>query len=159
MKFDQRSQYPTESSTMTTRLLAIAVTRIVLHNAADDRRSDASPQRHPDERRVRRFRHERRFHFRRRIWIEDRDVADAASLQRSAGQPEDARRTARHQLDETSEPDDLAAHEDVVAHRERRFESDDAEWCEVELDVLLVEVMRSVIGRDRIDGFVGDSFE
>src|SRR2546423_6399156 len=100
MKFDQRSPYDTESSTMTTRFRSIAATRIVLHYAADDRRRHAPAQRHADEWRVHRLRHEWRPHVRGAVDIEQCHVADRAALKRSARQPEDARRSCREKLDE-----------------------------------------------------------
>ena len=62
----------------------------------------------------------------RRIEIEQRHVAGRARGERSARQVEDARRPARHQVDEAREVDHARAHEAVVANGEGRLQPDDA---------------------------------
>ena len=48
-------------------------------------------------------------------------------------------------------------HQRVEADRHRRLEADDAERRAVELDVLLVGVVRRVVGGDDVDAAVGDA--
>ena len=47
----------------------------------------------------------------------------------------------------------------VEDERHARFEPDDPEGRLVELDALFVGVMRRVVGRDRVDGSVGNAFD
>ena len=48
-------------------------------------------------------------------------------------------------------------HEPIETQRHGRLEADDAERRAVELDVLLVVVVRRVIGGDHVDAAVGDA--
>ena len=48
-------------------------------------------------------------------------------------------------------------HEPIEAERHRGLEAGDAERRAVELDVLLVVVMRRVVGRDDVDAAVGEA--
>ena len=123
--------------------------------------TDPAVQRLPDERRVLRLREERRSRPGRRA---SRSIIVTsprrAALQRAAREVEDARRTARQQIDQARQIDRPSSRTSCdVADRERRLEADHAERREVELDVLLVDVMRRVIGGDRVDGAVGDPFD
>ena len=77
----------------------------------------------------------------------------------AAGDPQDARRVHRHQLDQPRQPDDAAVHQPIERNRNRRLEADDAERRAIELDVLLVGVMRRVIGGDDVDAAVGDALQ
>src|SRR6185436_4044130 len=102
MKFDQRSQYDGESSTMTTRLsFGSFMFFFVLHLAGDDRRDDAPVQRLSDERRIRCLRIRLPRHLDLRVDVQQRHVAEAARTQRAAREIERAGGTAGQQLDET----------------------------------------------------------
>ena len=52
-----------------------------------------------------------------------------------------------------------AMHEAVEAERHRRLEAGDAERRVIELDLLLVVVMRRVIGGDDVDAAVGEPLQ
>ena len=67
------------------------------------------------------------------------------------------RRVHRHQLDQPRQRDHAGVHQPVERERDRGLEPDDAERRAVELDVLLVVVMRRVIGGDHVDAAVGDA--
>ena len=83
--------------------------------------------------------------------------AGAPSASDPPGTLQDPRRVHRQQLDEPRQRDDAGVHEPVEAQRHRRLEADDAERRAVELDVLLVVVMRRVIGGDDVDAAVDDA--
>ena len=82
--------------------------------------------------------------------------AGRAVRQRSAGTREDARRVRRQQLDGPHDPDPSRVDQPVEHQRHARLEADDAERRAVELDELLVRVVRRVVGGDHVDGAVGD---
>ena len=51
---------------------------------------------------------------------------------------------------------DAGVHQPIEAQRHRRLEAGDAERRAIELDLLLVVVMRRVIGGDDVDAAVGE---
>src|SRR5258708_39686451 len=82
--------------------------------------------------------------------MDDRHIAECTGGERPAVEIERAGRAARQQLDEPCQVDDSAGHEPRVADAEGRLQTDHTEGREIELDILLVEMMRRVIGGDRV---------
>jgi hypothetical protein len=70
---------------------------------------------------------------------------------------ENPRRIGGHQLDETRQRDRARVDQSIERQRHGRLEPGDAERRPIELDVLLIVVMRRVIGGDHVDGAVDDS--
>ncbi len=80
--------------------------------------------------------------------------------QRAAGQLEDPRRSCTTSARSAASGRSSSSRTSRSWQtRERGLEADDAERREVELDVLLVEMVRRVVGRDDVDGAVGDRLE
>ena len=79
----------------------------------------------------------------------------------SASEPPGTRRIRAGFTDSSStsrdSDDDAGVHQPIEAQRHRRLEAGDAERRAVELDVLLVVVMRRVIGGDDVDAAVGEA--
>ena len=80
--------------------------------------------------------------------------APGASVPPSRAQ--DAGRVQRQQLDEPRQGDETGVHEPIEDERHARLEPDDAERGAVELDLLLVRVVRRMIGGDHVDGAVAE---
>ncbi|MFM9079964.1 MAG: hypothetical protein ACKOTE_07485, partial [Opitutaceae bacterium] len=69
----------------------------------------------------------------------------------AAGQVEELRGAARHEVDHEGQPEAVAAHEHLEGNGQRGLEADDAVGREVELLVLLVIRVRRVVGGDDVD--------
>ncbi len=65
----------------------------------------------------------------------------------------------RQQLDQPRQSDDARVHEPIEAERKRRLETDDAERRAVELERLLVGMMRRVVGGDDVDRPVAEALD
>ena len=85
--------------------------------------------------------------------------AGAPSLSVPPGRLKTPRGIDRQQLDGADERDAPGVHQPVEDNRHGRLEPDDAERRAVELHHLLVGVVRRVIGRDHVDGAVGNPLE
>ncbi len=81
----------------------------------------------------------------------------------SASEPPGTRRIRAGFTDSSSTSRDSAmtpgVHEPIEAERHRRLEAGDAERRVIELDLLLVVVMRRVVGRDDVDAAVGEPLQ
>src|SRR5262245_30288932 len=89
------------------------------------------------------------------IGIDHRDVGGTADLERSGPKPEDASGLASNLRDRARQVEQALAHE-PKRQRQQRLEADDAVRRGLELAILLVAVVRRVVGRDRVDGAVGE---
>ena len=83
--------------------------------------------------------------------------AGAPSDSEPPGTPQNARRVHRQQLDQPRQRYDAGVHEAIEAERHGGLETGDAERRAVELDLLLVVVMRRVVGGDDVDAAVRDA--
>lgn len=95
----------------------------------------------------------------RQVWRENREVGRRAFGDGAARHAEDAGRIHRQQLDEPREGDVPRVHEAVEAERHARREARDAERRAIELDMLLVVVMRCVVGGDHVYVTVDDALQ
>ena len=81
----------------------------------------------------------------------------------SASEPPGTRKTRAGLVESSSmardDADPPGVDEPIEHQRHARLEPDDAERGAVELDQLLVGVMRGVVGGDHVDGAVGDPLE
>src|SRR5215472_18270599 len=87
--------------------------------------------------------------------IEDRYICKTTSKKRPAMREiENARRTRREQVHDPRQRNLVLAMQLRDRQSQRRLESGDAERSALKLHLFLVRSMRSVIGRNRIDGSI-----
>ena len=92
--------------------------------------------------------------------IEDGDVGVRALRQSaSAFQAEDLRGIRRQQLDNPRQRQLEVLMQNGDGDRQRGFQAGDAEGGALELDLLLVEGVRRVVGGDGVDGAVDDALD
>ena len=92
----------------------------------------------------------------RRVGSTTRNIGGRTRSQRAERQAEDARWGNGHRRDDDVQRD-LGFRRHAQGQRQRRFESDHAVERPIELDFLLIAVMRCVIAGDRVDGAVGEA--